>query len=200
MSDFTDFFPSSGGGGGGGGGLLNQQVFKSSGTFNPSANGVSDGDLIHFTMIGGGGGGWYGGSQFQNIGGGGRGGRIWNGTIAVTTAATAISITVGAGGPAQTQYYNGGNSTAIGGGGISISTASSDARSFDGGKPGTQAMNSSAQGGTSAGQMALPPFSAGGNVSDSGPVKRGANTGDGGGSFSSSTGGVGESGIVIISW
>ena len=200
MSKFTDYFPAAGGGSGGGGGLLNQQVFKSSGTFNPSANGVSDGDLIHFTMIGGGGGG-YSITSYQNIDGGGFGGRIWSGTIAVPTAATAITVTVGAGGAGGVSFYNGGNSTAIGGGGISISTASSDARSFEGGKPGTQAMNSSDQGGTAAGQMAFPPFSAGGNVSDRNPMARGANTGDGGGSFDSSSSlGAAQSGIVIISW
>ena len=198
MGNFSTYFPFPSSGGGGGG-LLNQQVFKSSGTFNPSANGVSDGDLIHFTMIGGGGGGYFN-TTFQNVDGGGYGGRIWSGTIAVTTAATAITVTIGAGGVGATSTYNGGNSTAIGGGGISISTASSDARSFEGGKPGTQALNSSQEGGTSAGQMAFPPFSAGGNVSDSGPSVRGANTGDGGHSFNSRTGGVGQSGIVIISW
>jgi hypothetical protein len=195
MSDFTDFFPSSGGGGGGGGGLLNQQVFKSSGTFNPSANGVSDGDLIHFTMIGGGGGSYYP-TTYQNIDGGGYGGRIWNGTIAVPTAATAITITIGAGGTGSTSSYNGGNSTAVGGGGISIST--SDARSFEGGKPGNQTMNSNQQGGTAGGQMAFPPFSAGGNIVAN-LHARGANTGDGGDS-KTNTNQSGKSGIVIISW
>ncbi|MDB0041605.1 hypothetical protein N9F16_00795 [bacterium] len=200
MSDFTDFFPAAAAtSGGGGGGLLNQQVFKSSGTFNPSANGVSDGDLIHFTMIGGGGGGYFS-TTLQNVDGGGYGGRIWSGTIAVPTAATAITITIGAGGLGGTGTYNGGNSTAVGGGGINISTASSDARSFEGGKPGTQAMNSQNDGGLSGGQMAFPPFSAGGNCSKTGPSVRGANTGDGGASFNSSVGAVGQSGIVIISW
>ena len=199
MSDFTDFFPVAGAtsGGGGGGGLLNQQVFKSSGTFNPAANGVSDGDLIHFTMIGGGGGS-NAPTTYQNIGGGGYGGRVWSGTIAVPTAATAITITIGAGGAGGVTYYNGGNSTAVGGGGIGISTITSDARSFEGGKPGNQAMNSMTQGGTSGGQMAFPPFSAGGNVVNT-IRSRGVNTGDGADSNQSYTT-AGKSGIVIISW
>ena len=195
MNNFSQYFPIGGSGGSGSSGLLNQQVFKTSGTFNPAANGVSDGDLLHFTMIGGGGGSYFP-STYQNINGGGYGGRIWNGTIAVPTAATAITITIGAGGTGSTSSYNGGNSTAVGGGGISIST--SDARSFEGGKPGNQALNSNQQGGTTSGQMAFPPFSAGGNIVNS-LQARGANTGDGGDS-KTNTSQSGKSGIVIISW
>lgn len=200
---FSQFFPASGAssGGSGGNGLLNQQVFKSSGTFNPSANGILDGGLIHFTMIGGGGGG-YPGTTGQNTDSGGLGGRIWSGTIAVPTAATAISITVGAGGASTASGYNGGNSTAIGGGGISISTIASDSRSFFGGSGGRQNLNSSDVGGIAAPTMGFPPFSQGGYLSDgASSYDRGNGTGDGGQSFAdTSVGLAGKTGIVIISW
>mgnify|MGYP003678802792 CR=1 FL=1 len=113
MSNFSTFFPS--GGGGAGGGILNEQVFSSSGSFDPAASGLSVGDKIIILCVGGGGSGSPSTVDMYQYGGAGGYVQYKN---HVLTSVSVIPITIGAGGiaPAFTGGallgVNGGNTSA----------------------------------------------------------------------------------------
>ena len=112
MSDLTDFFPAAGGGGGG---ILNEQVFSSSGSFDPAAAGLSVGDKIIILCVGGGGSGAP--SAVDQYVYGGAGGYVKYKNHVLTSTAL-ITITIGAGGIApgftggQVQGVPGGDTSA----------------------------------------------------------------------------------------
>jgi hypothetical protein len=109
MSNFSTFFPAAGGGGG----ILNEQVFSSSGSFDPAAAGLSVGDKIIILCVGGGGSGGAGYSSGYRFQYGGAGGYVQYKNH-VLTSVSAISITIGAGGaapPFQSNGNNGGSTT-----------------------------------------------------------------------------------------
>jgi hypothetical protein len=112
MSNLTDFFPAAGGAGGG---ILNEQVFSSSGSFDPAAAGLSVGDKIIILCVGGGGSGSP--SYVDQYQYGGAGGYVQYKNH-VLTSVSVIPITIGAGGIApsfsgsQVQGVPGGNTSA----------------------------------------------------------------------------------------
>lgn len=125
MSSLSTFIGSGGGSGGsgGGGGYTRICYVTGSGTVNPETDfGLSDGDTMGYVLVGGGRGG-SGGSL--NIGRrGGTGGSYHEGTLTVNTAATDITVTIGAGGNGGSTNGNnvaggaGGGNTNISGAGI----------------------------------------------------------------------------------
>ena len=214
MSDITEFFPAASGGGSGTSNEL--RIFTSS-NFNPSnpfgdgTRGISAGDVVRFTMIGGGMAGAQNSNQYQQYGG--KGGRCWSSTVTLADVTTLISITIGAGGTGNSGV--GGNSTAIQSGGISISTA--DSYSTFGGEPGGSVDLAGSISGSQSPSYGLAPFSRGGiatTISFYGgnaggypaiPTNFGYedNTGAGGWAQYAATtyaNQPGKSGIVIINW
>ena len=132
MANLSSFFPAAASGGG----LLNIVKYSTarslsdsdyrnaaSYTVNPATDlGLSDGDLLGYFMVGG------GGRALHTQGAGG--GRILQGTIAVTTAATNLTLTIGVG----SSTANVGTDSTISGG-LTLTTANgSRANGWNGGQ------------------------------------------------------------------
>ena len=120
MSNFSTFFPVPGGGGGGG--ILNEEVFTTSGSFDPAAKGLSIGDKVSLFICGGGGGG---NTYKYNQATGGSGGLVKQGTFTLTST-SVIPVNIGAGG--TTTAANGafggvGGLTSVSGSGVSLAAS-----------------------------------------------------------------------------
>jgi hypothetical protein len=133
MANLSDFLPSASGGGGGG--YKNMVKYITSTTVTPSTDlGLEDGATIGYFLCGGGDGGAKITDAHRFVGG--FGGRIKKGTITISNASEAITITVGAGGaggPSSNVVGSPGGASSIGSTSITtISSSDSDANSQSG--------------------------------------------------------------------
>lgn len=198
------------------GGYSNLQPFTSSGTFTIPA-GVTK---IKATLTAGGGGGCNGsapGNQNNGVGGGGAGGTVTH-VLTGLTPGNTITVTVGAGGAAQTSGTNStltsgtqtittvtavggtgatGANGATGGGGTGLFVATGGS-----GGPGVVSFSTNNQNGTGGIGGSSTYGSGGTGSSGSGNGAAGVSYGSGGGGACglSTTGGTGAPGVVIIEY
>lgn len=131
MANLSDFLPAAAGGGG----YKNMVKYITSTTVTPSTDlGLEDGATIGYFLCGGGSGGGQWSHPYGRLGG--KGGNIKQGSLTISNASEAITITVGAGGAGNTT--NGVLGAAGGASSIqstsitAISTSDSDANSDSG--------------------------------------------------------------------
>ena len=196
------------------GALLKQTVFTASGTWTPDASGRTK--VVEVEVVGGGGGGGTAGASNNCVcTAGGQGGGYARKRIAAASLGATETVTIGAGGAANTDGGNssfGAHCTANGGDGASGVTPGSNAGTATGGDINITGQRGGTGGVVGAGYTTAPGCSGGGSVMGAGAPGQFGSTGTaaalpggggGGGSFGTTgsgtvTGGAGAAGIVIV--